>query len=78
MIITMGVLGVDGVWTTASEGGSEDDGGMRMLREAIFGSLAEVAAAVRAVLAFGDCFALFHTLWSTVKWIVCPAGLVRR
>ena len=50
-----------------------------MLRKAIFGSLAEAAAAVRAVFAFaGCCFALFNTLWSTVNWIACAAELVRK
>jgi len=37
LIITTGVVSVDGVWT-ANEGGSEDDGGVRMLRKAFFGS----------------------------------------
>jgi len=59
--------------------GSEDDGSVRMLRETIFESLAEAAAAVRAVFAFtGYCFALLNTLWWTVNWIPCAAGLRRR
>ena len=62
-----------GVWTA----GREDSGP----RETIFEPLtvAVAVAAVRAVFALAVCcFALFNTLWSTVNWIACAAGLVRR
>jgi len=78
---TTGVVGVDRLWiTTGREGESEDDTGVKTLEEAVLAFLASAAAAaVRAVFAFAVCcFALFNTVWSTVNWIACAAGLVRR
>ena len=79
-LTTTGVVGVDGL-SIGREGEGEDDTGVKTLREAVVGflALAAAAAALRAVFAFAVCcFALFNTLWSTVNWIACAAGLVRR